>query len=271
MLEHPRFDTVDRAWRAIPYAELHATGDRDLYNEQGQGWPVWKGRTFERYRPDMALPVYWAEPEAVLARLQEKRLRSRSVFGEFSADVLTDLRTLPPYDCRIVFRDVVRATDRRTMRSCLAPPRIFAIHDAPQLIWPRGEPRDQMYVLSVFNSLPFDWLLRRRVETHVTFGILNALPIPESPAQAERLSDLASRLSCTDDRYADFAQRVGVNVRPLTDPERVDIEAKIDALVAHAYGLTRQHLDVIFADFVEAAVPASYREAVIRHYEAATP
>jgi hypothetical protein len=270
MLEHPRFDAADRSWRAIPYAELHATGDRDLYNERGQGWPVWKGRTFERYRPDIAPPVYWADPAPALARLQEKRLRSRGVFGEFPDEVLADPETLPPHDCRIVFRDVVRATDRRTMRSCLAPPRVFAIHDAPQLIWPRGGPHDQMYVLAVFNSLPFDWLLRRRVETHVTFGILNALPVPASPVQAGRLSELAGRLSCVDDRYDEFARRAGVDVGPASDEERLEMEAEIDALVARAYGLSREYLEVVFADFVEAALPASYRERVVRHYEATT-
>lgn len=270
MLEHPRFDAIDRSWRAIPYRELDATSDRELFNEIGEGWPVWKGRTFERYRPDIAPPVYWANTEPVLARLQEKRLRSRGAFGDFPSDVVADPKTLPPLSCRIVFRDVVRATDRRTMRSCLAPPNVFAIHDAPQLVWPRGDERDQMYVLAVFNSLPFDWLLRRRVETHVTFGILNSLPVPEGPVEKERLGELAGRLSCTDERYAEFARRVGVDVGPLSDEERLEIEAEIDGLVAHAYGLTREDLDVIFADFVEAAVPASYRERVVRHYEDAT-
>jgi hypothetical protein len=90
------------------------------------------------------------------------------VFAEVPDEVLQDPGTLPPHDCRIVFRDVVRATDRRTMKSCLAPPRVFAIHDAPQLIWPRGTDRDLLYVLGIFNSVCFDWLLRR--VGHVTFG-----------------------------------------------------------------------------------------------------
>jgi hypothetical protein len=89
-----------------------------------------------------------------------------------------------------------------------------------------------MYVLAILNSLPFDWLLRRRVETHVTFGILNALPVPESPVQAGRLSELAGQLSCGDERFAEFARRADVDVGPLSDEERLEMEAEIDALVA---------------------------------------
>lgn len=54
MLNQARFDSEERTWRAVPYRELDATGDRDLFNEDGAGWPVWKGGTFDRYHPDLA-------------------------------------------------------------------------------------------------------------------------------------------------------------------------------------------------------------------------
>lgn len=267
MLAHPRFDSDERSWRAVPYCELHSTADRDLYNERGEGWPVWKGGTFDRYRPDIAAPVYWAEPGPVLERLQRKRLRSRAVFGGLSDEALADPRTLPPNDCRIVFRDVVRATDRRTMTACLAPQGIFAIHLAPQLVWSRGGPRDVAQLLAVLNSLPYDWLLRRRVETHVTFGILNALPICKAASAAPRLAELAGRLSCVDDRYADLAERLGLDgVGPVEGDERAAVEAEIDALVARAYGLSEEDLLVIFEDFNEHALPTEQRDRILERF-----
>lgn len=266
MLLHPRFDYDGRAWRALPYRELDAAGDKDLFNEDGRGWPVWKGNTFDRYLPDLAPPVYWAEPEPTLVRLQAKRMGSHGVFAAFDADWIADPATLPPNGCRIVFRDVVRATDRRTMKACLAPPHVFAIHTAPQLIWPRGTGTDQAFVLGVLASLPYDWLLRRRVETHLTFGIINALPIPDAGAATDRIAALAARLSCVDDRYADFAHRSGVEYGPLTAVERGEAEAEIDALVAHAYGLTEEDLNVIFGDFVDAALPAAQRDRILERF-----
>jgi hypothetical protein len=245
-MRHPRFDDAGRTWRSIPHRELDATGDRDLFNEDGRGWPVWKGSTFDRYRPDIAPPVYWADPNPVFERI------SKSFREE-------------PRDCRIVFRDVVRATDRRTMTACLAPPRIFAVHKAPQLAID-GTEREIVAIVGVLNSLPLDWVVRRRVETTMSFGLLNSLPIPEIP---DRVAELAGRLSCVDERYADFARRAGVAWGPLAPEERVELEAEIDALVAHAYGLTREQLETIFVDFVEAAVPEAYRERVRAHYDAA--
>ena len=269
MLRKPRFDDTRRSWQARPYSELHASADKDLYNEDGSGWPVWKGRSFDRYRPDLAPPVYWAEPEAALERLASKRLDAKGAFDGFPATLLADVTTLAPNDCRIVFRDVVRATDRRTMKACLAPPHIFAIHDAPQLIWPRGDARDVTRLLAILNSLPFDWLLRRRVETHVTFGILNALPIPDAGNAGSRLVDLAGRLSCVDDRYADWARRIGLGgIGAVTEEGRRGMEAEIDAIVAHAYGLQEQDLALIFEDFVEAALPTSQRELIVQSFRA---
>jgi len=246
MMRHPRFDSDDRSWRAVPYCELHSTADRDLYNEEQRGWPVWKGATLDRYRSDIAPPVYWAEPGPVFNRINEKH-RER------------------PRDCRIVFRDVVRATDRRTMKACLAPPCIFAMEKSPQLAQVSGTERDLVGLLGVLNSISFDWVVRRRVETKMSYGILNSLPIPEIP---DRVAELAGRLSCVDERYADFAARAGVEWGPLQPEERTDLEAEIDAIVAHAYGLTRDQLETVFADFVEAAVPESYRERVRAHYDA---
>ncbi|CAN5847579.1 hypothetical protein BH20GEM1_BH20GEM1_10220 [soil metagenome] len=264
MLAHPRFDSDERSWRALPYRELDSSGDKDLYNERGEGWPVWKGNTFDRYRPDIAPPVYWAEPAPVLERLQRKRLRSRGVFGEFPDELLQDPSSLPPRDCRIVFRDVVRATDRRTMKACLAPPRVFAIHKAPQLVWPRGAERDVIQVLAILNSLPYDWLVRRRVETTMAFGLLNALPVPDAGDSGDRLAALAGRLSCVDDRYAEFAERIGLDeVGPVEDDERAAIEAELDAIVARAYGLSEDDLRVILEDFNEQAVSAVQRERVL--------
>ena len=262
---------VRRRWARVAGAALPRSctrpADKDLYNEDGRGWPVWKGGTFDRYRPDIAPPVYWAPPEPVLERLQRKRLGSRAVFGAFDTAVLEDPATLSPHDCRIVFRDVVRATDRRTMTACLAPPGVFVIHTAPQLLWPRGSAEDVAFVLGLLNSLPYDWLVRRRVETHMTFGILNAMPIPDAGPAASRIATLAGRLSCSDDRYADFAARLGVDHGPLPDDERADMEAEIDSLVARAYGLAADDLRVIFRDFVDAALPDAQRELILEHFD----
>src|SRR6185312_12320467 len=109
-----------------------------------------------------------------------------------------------------------------------------------------------------------------RVENKMSFAILAGLPVPRTPRHRARIAHLAARLSCVDERYADFAREVGVEVGPMPLDERSDMEAEIDALVAHAYGLSENDLRVIFRDFTERAVPPAYRERVVEHYRAAS-
>ena len=79
----------------------------------------------------------------------------------------------------------------------------------------RNESSDRLlaqgYVLGVMNSLPFDWIARRYVETNLNFFILNSFTFPppnDTPWQ--RIGRLAARLSCADERFAEFAAEVGV-------------------------------------------------------------
>ena len=100
------------------------------------------------------------------------------------------------------------------------------------------------------------------------FFILNMLTFPppdKTPWQ--RIGALAARLSCVDERFADFAADAGVACGPLTDVQRHDMRAEIDALVARAYGLTEDELRFIFTDFTENAVSAAYRELVLEKFE----
>ena len=93
----------------------------------------------------------------------------------------------------------------------------------------------------MMNSIAFDWLARRYVETHLTFFILNMLTFPDpSNTPWERIGVLAARLSCIDERFADFAAETGVEFGPLTDAERNDKRAEIDALVAPRLRLDRR-------------------------------
>ena len=71
-----------------------------------------------------------------------------------------------------------------------------------------------------------------------------------------------ARLSCPDDRFADFAASTGVEVGPLEPDERERLRAEIDARVARAWGLDAADLETIFADFTLDAVPEGYREQV---------
>ena len=76
---------------------------------------------------------------------------------------------------------------------------------------------------------------------------------------------LAITAPCTDERFAEFAQQVGVEWGPLHE-DRVALQIEIDALVAHAYGLDEADLYTILEDFTERAVPLSYRDRFVARF-----
>ena len=255
------------ASRPVPYTELHETQQRALFSHS-KGDPVWKGRSFSQFDPHGEEPAGFCDWEELVGHLQSKRSKSKVFKALFAKSVLEDPSTLPVYRCRVAFRDVARATDSRTVISCLIPPRTPLTNKAPYLLFPGWEGKGQADVLGVLNSITFDWIARRYVETNLNYFILNMLTFPpRDNTPWERIGSLAARLSCVDDRFTDFAAEAGVECGELTPTKRSDMRAEIDALVAHAYDLTSDELRFIFTDFTENAAPQVYRDLVLEKYE----
>ncbi len=284
----PRLDLDDpNSWRARPYAELHATHDKPLMKfaekqpdgslRQAQGgvWPVFKGESFDIWVNDTGSYYGWADPDKVIPVLQQKRQRSarqaRSPFAGFPPTWFRDSKTLPCWSARIAFRDVSRATDSRTVRAALLPPKVFVTNAAPFLIWPSGDEKDQAFLLAVLCSIPLDWYARRFVELHMNYHVLNPMPIPRPSRDSalwQRAVALAGRLACPDKRFRKWAEAVGVECGPLHDDEKEDMIHELDAVVAHLYGLSESQLTHIFETFHEGWDYSERLKSTLKHFHA---
>jgi len=277
----PRLDLNDgNSWRSRAHRELDATNDKGLMDlesaDKPRGfWPVFKGESFDIWQPDTGRYYAWADPKEVLPELQGTRIRGtdnrKSPFSEFNRDFLRKPETLPANFARIAFRDVSRATDSRTIRVALLPPKIFITNKGPYLLWPRGDEKDQAFLLGVLSSLSLDWYARRFIETAVNFFIFNPLPVPRPPRESklwQRAVSLAGRLAAVDDRFADWAKAVGVECGPLDASAKAHHIHELDAVVAHLYGLTEQQLVHIFETFHEGWDYADRLEATLKHFHA---
>jgi len=278
--EAPRLDLDDgMSWRARPQTELHATNDKPLMDLVSKDcpdgyWPVFKGESFDIWKPDTGTYYAWADPQVLLPQLQEKRLRGgrnrKSAFSEFDLGVLGNPESLPCLRPRIAFRDISRSTDTRTVRAALLPPSVFITNKGPYLLWPRGDSRDEAYLLGVLSSIPLDWYARRFVEISMNFFIFNPLPIPRPPLGdplRDRVIELGGRLACPDERFAGWAQLVGVEWGPVAADSKSDLIHELDAVVAHLYGLTGQQLTHVFETFQEGWDYEPRLEAVLEHYD----
>jgi len=257
---HPRLDAVD-GWRARPVTEFHATNDKKLFildEEEADDsmWPVYKGASFNIWEPDTGTYYAWAEPAEITEVLQRKRLRqhrtARSAFAEMPRAWATDPATLPCLHPRIAFRDVTNRTNSRTVIAALVPPEVVITNKAPYLLWPKGDERDQAYLLGVLCSICLDWYARRVVEISVNFHLFNAFPIPRPDRDhvlRRQVEEIAGRLAAVDRRYGAWAKAVGVPVGSVKASEKDDLVAELDAAVALLYGLDEADLTHVFETF----------------------
>jgi hypothetical protein len=273
-------------WRARPHTELHATNDKKkddgttlmhFTEDPPEGfWPIFKGSSFDIWTPDAGERYAWADPDVMLDHLQESRENSyryagkRSAFYEMPEEWVHDPDTLSCCSPRVAFRDVSRATDTRTVRAALVPPDTFLTNKAPYFLWPRGDERDEAYLLGVLCSVPLDWYARRFVETSLNYHILNGFPVPRPDLDSRlrrRVVDLAGRLAAVDDRYAGWANAVGVEYGSLNEEEKQEKVYELDAVVAHLYGLSREHVEVIFETFHEGWDYQERLDRVLDYYD----
>jgi hypothetical protein len=237
--------------------EFDATVDREHFDHglEGSGLKVLSGRSFSHWKPETGDVFAWADKKTVLAELERKmisqlRLRSSAFFGlSLESDFMGKH---PIHRPRIAFRRLTNPTNTRTFIPALIPPETVLTNIAPYFLSRVGSEKLEALLLGVTSSLVFDWYARKFVETDINFHLLNAFPIPKIavPALEEEIVLIAGTLAAVDDRYEAWAKSVGVKAGSIAnESERERLIARLDGLVAAAYGLDRSHLEHIFNTF----------------------
>jgi hypothetical protein len=215
--------------------------------------PVLTGASFNLWNPDFGDPYAVGSPsiiDHVLAKILKSSKNPKSPFFGLGISKSSDLPISAP---RMMVRDVCRGTDTRTAIVCLVPGGVTGIEKAPYLLRRRGDERDEAFVLGVMSSIPFDWFARRIVELSMNLEILSSMPIPRPQGldpRRSRVIEIAGRLAARDDRYSEWASIVGVPTGSIKTSEvQLAMEAELDALVAHLYGLSRDQVGHVFKTF----------------------
>lgn len=275
MRHHPTFGQIDTGWEFRPYAELHATQDRalfstDLTDTTGK-IPVLAGASFNLWNPDFGDYFALADEAPLRAHLWKKlekasTLPKSAYFGYLGGS----LSNLPLDHARVAFRDIARGSDSRTTLACLLPPGVVNVHNAPLLVRRAGTEQTEAFLLGLMSSIPFDWYARKWVELHLTFELLNGMPVPR-PAEAHplriRLTEIAGRLAAIDDRYTEWASAVGVPTGSVkTETEKDELIGEIDALAFLLYGLDEQQVIHVFETFHKGAYDATRLARVQKYF-----
>ncbi len=181
---------------------------------------------------------------------------------------------LPDYtEYRIGYRNVARATDERTMIATVIPkgvacletlqsfrPYEISIDNKEQL---NSQPLHNCYnrifsdeelfgAVALLNSIPFDFLMRTKIDTHIVKYKLEESQVPrltDGDEWFEFIWTRAARLNCYGDAFEEMRERLD-GIDPVTEDDgRRQLRAEIDAAAFHAYGLDPEEMQFVLDDF----------------------
>jgi retron-type reverse transcriptase len=246
--------------------EVDMGTDRDLFDEDPAGVPVYEGRMVwqydhraKGYRSGRGRAAVWEDlPFGQPAKsIQPQWYIAKDRVPEKARERIMRYR--------VGFCDVASPTNERTLVAALIPPGTICGHKVPTFLF---EPRFEwsyMVWLAVANSFALDFLARKKVSLTMSFTILDSLPFPRPRGDEPwmpTLVPLALRLTATGPEMTAYwnvlASKGWVSPVPpstevagVTDPEqRLLVRAEIDAVVARdVFGLSREEIQHILETF----------------------
>lgn len=145
---------------------------------------------------------------------------------------------------RAGFCDITGQTNERSMMAALIPQGVVCGNKVPTVTFPNDPSEERVFLwLSIVNSLPFDWLLRRVVTTTVNYFVLLSVWLPDIETESlpgRRLVEISRKLADLDkgsQRSFDACWRIA------------ELKAEADVLVATAYGCTEADIRLMLQDF----------------------
>ena len=218
-------------WHVQFGRELNATDDRDLFAPFGgspDARPVLEGKHLEPFR---------------------------TALDGCTHELPSGTTTRPvPRRRRLAYRDVASATNRLTLIASLIPARAVTTHTLFCLKSPL--PLNAQYVLcALLNSFVANYLVRLRVNTHVTATLVAHLPAPLVGPRDPAFTKLLT-----------LARLLTAGAAPVeTMPEY----ARLQALVAHLYGVSAADFEHILGTFP--LVAGSAKESALREFRLTQP
>ena len=191
--------------------ELNATDDAGHFVSDGEGIPVLEGKHVDPF--SVSVPGDARRlPAAAAAKLLDPAIWNRP---------------------RLAYRDVASATNRLTLIAAVVPAGAVTVHTLFCLRTRLGV-RDQAFLCGVLNSFVANYLVRLRVTTHVTAGIVSRLPVPTPPAGS------SIRRTIT---------RLSLRLLRCAEPQASVEYARLQAAVARLYALTEGEFRHIVSTF----------------------
>ena len=219
---------------------FHKTNDSNLFREDGKGWPIHEGKTVHQYNHMWSKPTFTAWSKAGLERENKPKYvgNTREFYNSY----------------KLVFRNIARSTDVRTTIATIIPPKTFHTYALRSIVIKRDGTlllddiyvQTILYLCGIFNSTTFDFISRQVVQVNVSTLITN-LPVPTK--YKREIFNLSAQLVVGYSDFAELAEKIHIPNKQLTVAERINTIARLDVMVAKAYGLDKQEYKNILESF----------------------
>jgi len=212
-------------WKISFGRELNASDDRHrfaAFQRDAGGRPVLEGKQIDSFRADVEGCRY-----------------------QLRADTTVRIPRRP----RLAYRDIASATNRVTLIAAIIPAAAVTTHTLFCLKTPL--PLDGQHVLcALLNSFVANYLIRLRVNTHVTVSLVSRLRVP-----------VLDRDSRTFRRLSTLAQTL---MHSPAAAEQQPEYAELQGLVARLYGLSESDFAHVLSTFP--LIPEAVKAAALTHF-----
>lgn len=238
--------------------EIDMGNDREDFGDDPDGVPLYEGRMVEAfdhrakaYVSGRARRAVWrALPfdEPGKAILPQWRISVRDIPAKLANKWL---------EYRVGFCDVGGVTNQRFLMAALIPPIGPCGHSVPTITFEPSDPRLLCLWLATANAFCLDYLARKKGALHMTFTLMDSLPLPRvynGSSLEEAIAARSLRLSATGPEMRTFWNEVAplLGLDSIRDApcevriERELLRAELDVLVARElFGITRDEMRYI--------------------------
>jgi N-6 DNA Methylase len=235
--------------------EIDMGNDREDFDDDPNGVPLYEGRMVEAFDHRAKGYVSGRGRSAVWRELGfGSPTKAVAPQWHLSPDLIPTKAASRWQEYRLAFCDVGGVTNARFLMAALVPPKVICGHSVPTILFHPQDDRLSMLWLGIANSFCVDFLARKKAALHMTYTVLDSLPLPRCYSATPLETAIARRalmLSATGAEMAEFRNRTAPPIgltpddgRPCEDPvQRRTLRAELDVLVARDFfGLTRDEM-----------------------------
>jgi hypothetical protein len=246
--------------------EIDMGTDRDIFGDWQDGMPLYEGRMIDQFdhrakayesgrgRSAVWLSIAFGDPRKSI------RPQWRVPPGNVPEKVRSRMSGY-----RLGFCDITSPTNERSLVAALIPVNVLCGHSVPTIVFGDGEDWFYPVWLAIANSFAMDWVVRQKVQLHMTYTVMDTLPFPRLARNHRLVGELGKlvlQLICCGSEMVPFwnaraAEGCVVPV-PADGPspgiedasERLKLRARIDAIVGRdVFGLSSDEMTYVLDTF----------------------